>query len=99
MKRLLTILLLLVIGSATAANRPKLVVQIVIGSMRAGDIARYEANYGDGGFRRLTEQGAHYTEACYDFQQTLTPTTLSTLSTGSMPSMHGIVGDSWQDYK
>lgn len=98
MKRLLTILLLLVIGSATAANRPKLVVQIVIGSMRAGDIARYEANYSDGGFRRLTEQGAHFTEACYDFQQTLTPTTLSTLSTGSMPSMHGIVGDSWQDY-
>ena len=99
MKRyFVTLLLLLAAFAATAANRPKLVVQIVVGSMRAGDLDRYEAQFTEGGFRRLMHDGIHYSEARYDFQQTLTPATLSTLSTGAMPSMHGVVSDRWHDY-
>ena len=43
------------------AQQPRLVVQIVVGSMRADDIDRYAANFGDGGFLRLQRGGAVFT--------------------------------------
>lgn len=99
MKRIITTLLfMLTLSTLMAAEKPRLVVQIVVSSMRAGDLERYAENYGEGGLKRLLAEGLHYTEAGYDFRQTLTPTTLTTLSTGAQPSMHGVVGDSWYDY-
>ena len=41
----------------TAAARPRLVVNIVVGSMRAEDLGRYAGNYGEGGLRRLLDGG------------------------------------------
>ncbi|MFQ8595217.1 MAG: hypothetical protein ACLSAM_04945 [Alistipes onderdonkii] len=38
-----------------AAARPRLVVNIVVGSMRAEDLGRYAGNYGEGGLRRLLD--------------------------------------------
>ncbi|MBQ8915716.1 MAG: alkaline phosphatase family protein [Alistipes sp.] len=98
MKRILTILLLAATLTSWAAEKPRLVVQIVVGSMRVGDLERYEAQFCEGGFRRLMHNSRYYKEAAYLFQQTTTPATLSTLATGANPSMHGIVGTSWQDY-
>ena len=96
-------LLLLAIAVLTAfrglgAEKPRLIVQIVVGSMRAGDLERYADNFGEGGFRRLMQGGTVYTDCRYDFQQTLTPVSLATLSTGAMPSTHGVIGDRWVDY-
>ena len=48
------------------AQQPRLVVQIVVGSMRADDIDRYAANFGDGGFLRLQRGGAVFTGSRYD---------------------------------
>ena len=98
MKRILTILLLSLMSLSATAKAPRLVVQIVVGSMRAGDLERYADNFTEGGFKRLMEGGAYYTEGCYDYQQTTTPVSLATLATGAMPSMHGVVGDYWFDY-
>ena len=66
--------------------------------MRAEDLNRYAANFGEGGFRRLTDGGTVYTDCRYDFQQTTTPVALATLSTGAMPSTHGVIGARWIDY-
>lgn len=49
------LLALLLASSAAAAPRPRLIVQIVVGSMRAEDLDRYAGQFGEGGFRRLTE--------------------------------------------
>lgn len=98
MKRILTILLLLMIGLQASAKAPRLVVQIVVGSMRAGDLERYADNFTEGGFKRLMQGGAYFTEGRYDYQQTTTPVSLATLTTGAMPSMHGVIGDYWFDY-
>ncbi len=98
MKRLCCLLLLLPIFTAAPARPPRLVVQIVVGSMRAGDLDRYADRFGEGGFRRLLERGSLYTDCRYNFQLTTTPATLATLATGAMPSMHGVVGESWIDY-
>lgn len=99
MKHKITLLLiaLLAIGSIEAAT-PRLVVNIVVGSMRAEDLGRYAANWGEGGIKRLTEGGTVYTDCLYDCQQTTTPVSLATLTTGAMPSTHGVIATRWRDY-
>ena len=83
---------------AVRAEKAPLVVQIVVGSMRPEDLERYAPNFCDGGFRRLAEGGTRFTRAAYDCQQTVTPTALATITTGCMPSTHGIVASHWRDY-
>ena len=82
----------------TCAAQPRLVVQIVVGSMRAEDLNRYADNFRDDGFRHLADAGTRCTSARYDYQQTTTPVALATLTTGAMPSTHGVIGERWQDY-
>lgn len=92
-------LLTLCIGSAAAQQRkPRLMVNIVVSSMRSDDLTRYADNFSTGGFRRLTGNGLNFTNASYDYMQTTTPVSLATLTTGAMPSIHGVVADSWFDY-
>lgn len=100
MKRTLVLSAIALFGALQtfAAEPPRLIVQIVVGSMRAEDLNRYAANFGEGGFRRLTDGGTVYTDCRYDFQQTTTPVALATLSTGAMPSTHGVIGARWIDY-
>lgn len=80
------------------AERPRLVVNIVVGSMRADELSRYAEHLTEGGFKRLQRGGISYTEASYDYQLTLTPTSLATISTGTMPTSHGVIGSNWYDY-
>lgn len=101
MRHKITILLLASLFAAydaSAAVKPRLIVQIVVGSMRAEDLDRYAANFGEGGLRRLAEGGTVYSDARYDYQQTTTPVGLATLTTGAMPSTHGVTGYRWRDY-
>ena len=98
MKRFFLLRTALFACTLVEAKSPRLVVQIVVGAMRAGDLERYADNFTEGGFKRLMEGGAYFTEGRYDYQQTTTPVSLATLSTGAMPSMHGVIGDRWWDY-
>lgn len=95
-------IILLAIAACAAleasAARPRLVINIVVGSMRAEDLGRYAANYGEGGLRRLMDGGTVFADSRYDYQQTTTPVSLATLTTGAMPSTHGVVGARWRDY-
>ena len=66
MKRLLTLCLILV-GLTTisvttsrateSSSQPRLVVNIVVGSMRGDDLDRYAANLTENGFRRIMREG------------------------------------------
>ena len=82
----------------TAAEPPRLVVQIVVSSMRAEDLNRYADNFSDEGFLRLVRGGTFYPESHYDYLHTSTPVSLATLTTGANPSVHGIVAERWIDY-
>lgn len=86
------------IYSVTAQNTPRLVVNIVVSSMGANDVEQYEDNFTSTGFRRLLYGGQRFTNATYDYMQTSTPVSLATLTTGAMPSIHGVVGERWFDY-
>lgn len=104
MKRLLTICLILV-GLTTisittsrateSSSQPRLVVNIVVGSMRGDDLDRYAANLTENGFRRIMREGITYTEAYYNFASLSTASGLATLTTGATPSVHGVVGERW----
>lgn len=100
LRYIIAILLLSTIYSTSARlhAQPRLVVNIVVGSLRADDLNRYDANFSEGGFRRLMQDGACFTDASFDYMQTTTPVSLATLSTGAMPSTHGVVADRWFDY-
>ena len=93
-----TIIASLAVNEATAAEQPRLLVNIVVSGMRTDDLVRYNKNFSNGGFNRLINNGAYFTNASYDYMQTTTPVGLATLSTGAMPSTHGVVSDSWFDY-
>lgn len=93
-----TIIASLAVNEAVAAERPRLLVNIVVSGMRTDDLVRYNKNFSNGGFNRLINNGAYFTNASYDYMQTTTPVSLATLSTGAMPSTHGVVSDSWFDY-
>lgn len=84
--------------SAAAAEPPRIVVQIVVSSMRAEDLDRYAGNFSDDGFRRLTDGGTFYPESHYNYLHTSTPVSLATLTTGANPSVHGIIAERWIDY-
>ncbi len=98
-----TLLLILSLVSLTLwaqqpADKPSLVVNIVVSGMRPSDLERYQNNFELRGLRALYEDGLRFTDCQYTYQQTTTPVSLATLSTGAQPSTHGVVGLWWWDY-
>ncbi len=85
-------------AQSATSTPPKLVVNIVVGAMRAGDIERYRSSLEQGGFLRFSDGGVNFTNANYNFHQTTTLPSLATLSTGALPSSHGVVSDRWWEY-
>ena len=59
-----TLALLLATCGIARASTPRLVVQLVVSSMRAEDLDRYAANFSDDGFLRLVRSGTRYTVSC-----------------------------------
>ena len=76
-----TIMTSLAANEASAAERPRLLVNIVVSGMRADDLVRYNKNFSNGGFNRLINNGAYYKNASYDYMQPTTPVSLATLAT------------------
>ena len=90
---------LLMIGStgAEAGDRPvRLVLQITVDQLRSDLIDRYSAGYGEGGFRRLLDEGAFYVDAHHRHANTETVVGHTTLATGTDPAIHGMVANVWQ---
>lgn len=81
-----------------AAETPRLIVQIVVGSMRAEDLARYAENFGEGGFRPH-HAGRH---GLYGQPLRLPADHHARLAGHArdrgMPSTHGVIGSQWVDY-
>lgn len=79
------------------AERPNLVVLVVIDQFPAWIIPRVEKHYAAGGFRRLMNDGAWFTDAHYPQAATITGVGHATIATGGLPAGHGIVGNAWYD--
>lgn len=77
------------------AERPRLVVLIVVDQLRGDYLTRFGDLFGEGGFKRLASRGAWFTNAHFSYGATLTGPGHATVSTGRNPSSHGIVGNGW----
>jgi predicted AlkP superfamily pyrophosphatase or phosphodiesterase len=78
------------------AARPRLLVWITVDQLRSDMLDHYSSMF-TGGFRRLLNEGRFYINATHDHGRTSTAPGHATLSTGTYPSRHGIVGNSWYE--
>ncbi len=97
-KFLLSLLTMLFLASPThAAPETRLILQITVDQLR-GDLPwRHMDQFGKGGFRYLADKGAWYTNAAYQHANTETVVGHSSLATGTIPAVHGMVGNIWFD--
>jgi hypothetical protein len=97
MKKLLSALLLLsALGHSAPTKKPKLVVAIVVDQFRYDYLNKFRSSY-TGGFARMLDQGAVFTNAYYEHFPTVTAVGHSTILSGATPSISGIVGNEWYD--
>ncbi|MBC8164948.1 MAG: alkaline phosphatase family protein, partial [Bryobacteraceae bacterium] len=97
--RLLAPFLLLAAASllpAAPARKPKLLINLAVDQFRYDYLTRFRSDY-TGGLKRLLERGAVYTNAHYEHFPTVTAVGHSTMLSGAMPSVSGIVGNEWYD--
>ncbi|MBY0229013.1 MAG: alkaline phosphatase family protein, partial [Gemmataceae bacterium] len=112
MKRLSSLLLLAVAGCTPSrpapepdpepekpapGSGPKLAVLLVVDQMRGDFLSRWDGLYAKDGFKRLVGEGASFTECHYPYANTMTGPGHATVSTGCLPSVHGIVANEWHD--
>ena len=77
--------------------KPKLVVGIVVDQMRYDYLTRFYDRFGDGGFKRLMNQGFLATNANFDYVPTYTAVGHASIYTGTTPQSHGIISNNWYD--
>lgn len=80
----------------TPPKQPKLIVFIAVDQFRYDYLLRFRKDY-NSGLARLLEQGAVFTDANYMHFPTVTAVGHSTMLSGSIPSISGIVGNDWYD--
>lgn len=78
-------------------DRPKLVVGLMIDQMRWDYLYKYYNRFGKGGFKRLINEGFSAENTYINYTPTYTACGHATVYTGSVPAIHGIVGNNWHD--
>jgi len=99
------LLVLVVISSAqrrpqpdtVRSKRPRLVLLIVVDQFRYDYLDRFDDLFVANGLRRLTREGASWTQSNYDHFPTYTAPGHGTIMTGAYPAETGIVGNDWPD--
>ncbi|HYN07423.1 MAG TPA: alkaline phosphatase family protein [Vicinamibacterales bacterium] len=80
----------------TRADPPRLVVLVVVDQFRAD----YPQMYGQQwkhGLRRLFDRGAVFRHAAYQYGGSVTCPGHSTIGTGTLPFVHGMISNNWYD--
>lgn len=81
----------------TTLARPKLVVGIVVDQMRWDYLYRYYDRYGEGGFKRLINEGFSCENTFINYLPSYTAVGHTIIFSGSVPAISGIVGNDWVD--
>ena len=72
-------------------------VVIVVDQLPASILNRLRDRFSPGGFRKLMDEGAWFTQAHFTHAATLTGVGHATIATGALAAGHGIVGNDWYD--
>jgi predicted AlkP superfamily pyrophosphatase or phosphodiesterase len=82
-----------VVRSQTSSG-PKLLVVIAVDQMRGDYIEKYRHQW-SGGLKRLVTEGAWFRQADYPYFNTVTCAGHASISTGTVPAVHGMVLNEW----
>ena len=83
------------LGLNAQVKRPKLIVGLVVDQMRWDYLYRYNSRFGSGGFNRLLQDGFSCENTFIQYTPTYTAAGHSSVYTGSVPSLNGIIGNNW----
>ncbi|MCA0133585.1 alkaline phosphatase PafA [Winogradskyella alexanderae] len=108
MKRILPLLIcFLILASCLAQSksvittpensRPKLIVGIVVDQMRYDYLTRFESKFGEGGFKRMINEGFNCKNNHFNYVPTYTGPGHASVYTGTTPKYHGIISNNWYD--
>ena len=84
-------------AAADTLAHPRLILQITVDALRGDLLDRYAHVLGEGGFRMLVDEGVVFTNAHYAHANTETIVGHASLATGTVPAVHGMVGNVWFD--
>ena len=90
---------ILALNAPARAAQPKLVVAILVDQMRYDYLERFHHQFSSNGFRLLMDRGAFMTFAHYNYIPTVTGPGHASFMSGSVPMIHGIIGNDWYDRK
>jgi len=79
----------------TLADKPALIVGIVVDGMKYDWIERYWNVFGEGGIKKLIKQGTSYTDTSVPFLSADAGSSNASISTGAPPAINGIVAENW----
>ncbi len=77
------------------AQKPKIVVGIIVDQMRQDYLYRFADRYSDGGFKRMMKDGFMLKNGHYNYIPTYTGPGHASVYTGTTPASHGIIGNDW----
>lgn len=83
--------------SSKQNDNPKLVVGIVVDQMRYDYLTRFYNKYGEGGFKRMMNEGYNCKNNHFNYIPTYTGPGHASVYTGATPKYHGIIGNNWYD--
>lgn len=83
------------VAASADLKQPKLVVGIVVDQMRQDYIYRYWNKFGNGGFKKLINEGYFYRNAQFNYVPTYTGPGHASIYTGTSPATHGIIANDW----
>jgi len=86
-----------VVSVPNIATTPKLVVGIVVDQMRYDYLTRFWGQYGEGGFKRLVNEGFNCKNNHFNYAPTVTGAGHASVYTGTTPAVHGVIGNDWYD--
>ena len=81
----------------TIQAQPKLIVGIVVDQMRYDYLTRFYDKYGEGGFKRMMNEGFNCKNNHFNYVPTYTAPGHTSVYTGTTPKYHGIIGNNWYD--
>ncbi|MBI3406763.1 MAG: alkaline phosphatase family protein [Planctomycetes bacterium] len=88
---------LLAAGDESDGPKIRLAVIVVFDQMRGDYLEKWKDLFEGGGFKRLQQDGAWFTNCHYPYSDTLTAPGHASLVTGTSPYKHGIIANSWYD--
>lgn len=78
-------------------RNPKLIVGIVVDQMRYDYLTRFDNKFGQGGFKRMINEGFNCKNNHFNYVPTYTGPGHASVYTGTTPKYHGIIGNNWYD--